>query len=190
MSFCSECGAKLGGNEKFCPECGHKLKEVEVKTSEEVVESAMTGLNKTSMFRSKSHMLFVTPRRLMLVELTAKMLREAADEANRRGKEEGKGFFSRWKDQMGATMDYGSRFIGWTPGQIAAKFPDAQDIGYSSIGRIKFYSKDRGDSSIYEFEIEASGFKEKYQMASMNMDALRRIKQLTGNKFKTNIINI
>jgi len=142
------------------------------------------------MFRSKSHMLFVTPRRLMLVELTAKMLREAADEANRKGKEEGKGFFSRWKDQMGATMDYGSGFIGWTPRQIAAKYPEVQNIGYNSIGKIKLYSKDSGDSSIYELEIEASGFKEKYQMVTMNMDALRRIKQLTGSKFKTNIINL
>jgi len=132
MQFCSECGAKLGGNEKFCPECGHKLNEPEVKVTEEVVESAITGLNKTSMFRSKNHMLFVTPRRLMMVELTANMLKEAAIEANMKGKEEGKGFLSRWKAQMGATMDYGGRFIGWTRDQIAAKFPDAQNIEYNS----------------------------------------------------------
>jgi hypothetical protein len=42
----------------------------------------------------------VTDQRTIFAMLTSQMLKDAAAEAQQKGKEEGKGFFARWGDQM------------------------------------------------------------------------------------------
>ena len=53
-----------------------------------------------SFGRSDTYTLVVTDMRMVFAELTSDMLKEITEEAQRRGKEEGKGFFARWGDQL------------------------------------------------------------------------------------------
>ena len=134
------------------------------------MEEKMVGLipvlkKPKSFGRWDTYALVITDQRLVFAQLTSKMLKEAAAEAQRRGKEEGKGFFSRWADQLKATMAYSQRYWDIPPEQALHENPGNFSIPNQEIRKMQIKLKDQsgwGDEAqrlVTELKIESNGRK-------------------------------
>ncbi|MBN1152255.1 MAG: hypothetical protein JXA58_03505 [Dehalococcoidia bacterium] len=118
-----------------------------------------------SFGRSDTYTLVVTDVRLVFAELTSAMLKEITAEVQRKGKEEGKGFLSRWGDQIKASMNYAERYWRMTPDQALSENSGNFALPNTSVKKIKISSKDSSNGpddtgrSYTELKIEASNGK-------------------------------
>jgi hypothetical protein len=123
-----------------------------------------------SLGRSDTYTLVATDCRMIFAELTGNMLKDAAVEAQRKGTEEGKGFFARWGDQIKATVTYTERYWQIAPDDALSENPKNFAVPNSSVKKIKVSSKDdagRSDDvsrSYTELKIEASGGKYEFRV--------------------------
>jgi len=129
----------------------------------EVISAVIPLVRKPKSFgRSDTYTLVVTGTRMVFAELTGDMLKEITAEAQRKGKEEGKGFFARWGDQLKASMNYAERYWQMTPDEALRETPRNFAIQNTSVKKIKVSTKDesRGSDaaarSYTELKIEAS----------------------------------
>lgn len=129
----------------------------------ENIEAVIPLVRKPKSFgRSDTYTLVVTADRMVFAELTGDMMKQAAMEAQREGKEEGKGFFSRWGDQLKACMTYSDRYWHMAPDEALHENPRNFAIQNASVKKIKVSAKDdsRGQDDVgrsyTELKIEAS----------------------------------
>ena len=114
-----------------------------------------------SFGRSDTYTLIVTDSRMVFAELTGDMMKQAAADAQRQGKEEGKSFFARWRDQIKACMTFSERYRQMTPDEALQENPGNFAIQNSSVKKIKVSSKEdsRGSDDVgrsyTELKIEA-----------------------------------
>jgi len=118
-----------------------------------------------SFGRSDTYTLILTESRMVFALLTADMMKQAAAEAQRKGKEEGKGFFARWGDQLKACSAFADRYRQMAPEAALNETRGNFALPNSSVRKIKVGSKDDDDDGSYtELKIEASTGKYEFRV--------------------------
>ncbi len=123
-----------------------------------------------SFGRSDTYTVVLTDSRIVFAELTGDMMKEAVTEAQRKGKEEGKGFFARWGDQLKATMNYSERYWQMSPDEALRENPKNFAIQNASVKKIKVSAKDTSSGSddsgrsYTELKIESSAGKYEFRV--------------------------
>ena len=159
------------------------------------MEEKMAGLipilkKPKSFGRWDSYAMIITDQRAIFAQLTASMLKEAAMEAQRKGKEEGKGFFSRWADQLKATMAYSNRYWDIPPAQALNETSGNFAIPNQDIKQIKVKRKSKSswgqetDQTITEVQIEATKMKETYNVDTYTKEMVNMLKSIYGDRVK------
>lgn len=144
-----------------------------------------------SFGRWDTYSLIITNQRTIFAQLTANMLKEAAAKAQRKGKEEGKGFFSRWADQLKATMAYSERYWNIAPDEALNENPGNFDIPNQEIKLIKIKHKhesswgQEAEQTITEIKIESARKKDAYNIDGYNKDIQNMLKNIFGDRAKT-----
>ena len=217
--FCRQCGKELAPDSSFCDECGTAVASysdpnggvdvemsadsVEVETAGVELEYEMTQstgektmgiipvLKKPKSFgRWDTYAMVITNRRSIFPQITSQMLKDAAMEAQRKGKEEGKGFFSRWADQLKSTFNYSQRYWNIPPEEILNETAGNFAIENSAIREIKVKRKEdsRGDdvaSQTYtEIKIDSTIGEFKYNIDGRAGDEVNILKSLFGERVK------
>ena len=155
------------------------------------MEEKMLGLipvlkKPKSFGRWDAYALIITDQRTIFAQLTANMLKEAAAEALRKGKEEGKGVFARWADQLKATMAYSERYWNIPPGEALNENHGNFAIPNQEIKLIKIKQKNESgweqesDRTNTEVKIESAGKKDTYSKDTQNM-----LESIFGDRVKT-----
>jgi hypothetical protein len=153
---------------------------------------AVTVKKPKSFGRWDTYTLVLTDRRIIIAQLTAKMLNEAAAEANREGKSEGKGFFERWGDQLKTTSAYSKKYLDMEPEKILQEDSDNFALENSDIKKIgiKRTSVPAGlvkgleRVSGAEITIESKGRKLSYQTSEYAEKLQDALKQVFGDRVK------
>lgn len=109
----------------------------DARESEEIVGVIPAVRRKTGVFSSKTYSLVATNRRLIFAELTNKMLKQAAEDAIRESKEQGKGFFARTAATATSSQRIYNRYRQMTPEEILEETPGNYAIEYRDISSIK-----------------------------------------------------
>ncbi len=147
--------------------------------SEQIAAIIPTVRKPKSFGRSDTYTLIVTDSRMIFAEMTGDMTKEAAMEAQRRGKEEGKGFFSRWGDQIKDTMRFADRYWEIPPDEALAENSKNFAIPNSSVKKIKVWSREefnRPDEPARDFtelKIESSSGKYEFRVDGHNPKPIR-----------------
>ncbi len=142
-----------------------------------------------SFGRSDTYTLIVTDSRMVFAELTGDMMKQAAADAQRQGKEEGKGFFARWGDQIKACMTFSERYRHMTPDEALQENPGNFAIQNSSVKKIKVSSKEdsRGSNDVgvsyTELKIEA-GSKFEFKVDGNAKSVKEALKPVFGDVVK------
>ena len=121
-----------------------------------------------SFGRMDTYTLILTDSRMVFAQLTNDMMKQAAAEAQRKGKEEGKGFFARWGDQLQACMRFADRYWEMSPEAALGETKGNFTLPNSSIRKIKV-SATAGDDddtrpSGAELKIEAATGKYEFRV--------------------------
>ncbi|MDD5590927.1 MAG: zinc ribbon domain-containing protein [Dehalococcoidales bacterium] len=217
--FCRQCGKELAPDSNFCDGCGtgvDSYPDTSVGSEEETplanTEAAapvyemsndmpqFTGertmgiipvLKKPKSFgRWDTYAMVITDRRSIFPQITSQMLKDAAMEAQRKGKEEGKGFFSRWADQLKSLANFAQRYWNIPPEEILNETVGNFAIENSAIREIKVKRKEdyRGDdvaSQTYtEIKIDSAIGEFKYNIDGRAGDEVNILKSLFGERVK------
>jgi hypothetical protein len=143
-----------------------------------------------SFGRWDTYALVITDVRSIFTQLTGDMLKEAAKEAQRKGKEEGKGFMQRWADQLKATFAFSERYWDIPPEDILNENPGNFAIPNSDISSIKIKHKEeyRGNNTPYqtltEMQIESKKGKHAFNIDGYSDDIANVLKGIFGDKVK------
>jgi hypothetical protein len=119
------------------------------------------------------------------------MLKDAAMEAQKKGKEEGKNFFSRWADQIKATTNYTERYWNISPDEALSENPGNFDIPNQEIKVIKIKKKRKSgwdqenEQTITEIKIESAVKNETYNIDSYSSNIVNMLKGIFGDRVKT-----
>ena len=160
------------------------------------MEEKMLGLipvlkKPKSFGRWDTYALIITDQRTIFAQLTSKMLKEAAAEAQKKGKEEGKGFFSRWAAQLKSTMAYSERYWNILPDEALNENPGNFAIPNQEIKSLKIKHKhesswgNEAEQSITEIKIESARKKDTYNIDGYNKDIQNMLKNVFGDRAKT-----
>ncbi len=106
------------------------------------------------MGRWDTYAAVVTTERMILAQMTAQMLNDAAMQARDKAKAEGKGFFGQWADQLRNTFGFTSRYLTIPPEAILAETPGNFALPNASIDRIDINLRG-GNQSRQQREFEA-----------------------------------
>lgn len=158
----------------------------------EQVRCVLRNIKKPKMFGAPdTYNVAVTDSRCIFARLTADMLKKAAAEANRQGKEEGKGFLSRWGDQMAATLKYGDRYLAMAPEDILKEDRGNFAIDHRDIKSISFHEKRRVEDAgkiirrIYgEVTFDTTRGRTTYQVDGMPVDEITAMRAVLGDKVR------
>ena len=132
----------------------------------------------------------ITDQRSIFPQITSQMLKEAVVEAQRKGKEEGKGFFSRWTDQLKATFNFSQRYWNIPPEDILQETPgnftiENVDIREIKVKRKEDYRGDDGVSQTYtEIKIDSRIGEFKYNVDGNAGDEVKLLKSIFGERVK------
>lgn len=158
----------------------------------EQVRCILRNIKKPKMFGAPdTYNVAVTDSRCIFARLTTEMLRRAAAEANRQGKEEGKGLLSRWGDQMAATLRYGDRYLAMLPEDILKENRENFAIDHRDIKDVSFREKRRVEDAgkivrrIYgEVTFNTVRGRTTYQVDGMPVDEITAMRVVLGDKVR------
>ncbi len=112
---------------------------------EETALGVISNLRKHSFLGTgPTFTLVVTDRRLVFAQLTKRMLQEAAAAAQHQGKAEGKGFFSRWGDQLRTAATVHQRYLQMSVESMLAE--TAGNFAIENAAVLALSIKGAGDS--------------------------------------------
>ncbi len=94
---------------------------------------------KTGLFSSKVYNLVVTDRRIVFAETTKEMLHQAAADAARESKEQGKGFLGRMATTMVSSRRVYEKYWQMEVGAILKETPGNFAVPLDEVKRISFY---------------------------------------------------
>jgi len=157
---------------------------------EEKVLLVLHNIKKTkALGRWDTYNVSVTERRCIFAKLTADMLKKATSAANAEGKAEGKGFLSRWSDQMQASLSYGDRYFNMSPDDVLRENPDNFALENSEIVAVKFRQKhQKGEKKgmiervVGEVTFESKLSKSTYAMDSYPNNDIEQMRKILGSK--------
>lgn len=119
-------------------------------------------------FSTITYTIAITPRRMIIAQLTGALLTAAGKEAVETAKAQGKGVFDTWKDQLAAHFQYSQRYFNMTPDQILAETPGNRAIDNAQISAIRMKVEGMVSSNIPEGQfkmiIESSQGKFEYMI--------------------------
>ncbi len=158
----------------------------------EQVKCVLHNIKKAKTFGTpETYNVAVTESRCIFARLTADLLKKTAAEANEAGKSEGKGFLSRWGDQITATLQYGDRYLTWTAEAVMQENKDNFSIDFGDIKSIDFREKRRMQdankiiSRVYgEVTFDTARGKTTYQIDGMPVNDIAAIKAVIGGKVR------
>ncbi|MDD4984607.1 MAG: zinc ribbon domain-containing protein [Dehalococcoidales bacterium] len=217
--FCRQCGKELAPDSNFCDGCGTNVasypdapggseEEISVLDAEVVTVAPeiisdrpqFTGertmgiipvLKKPKSFgRWDTYAMVITDRRSIFPQITSQMLKDAVMEAQRKGKEEGKGFFSRWADQLKSTFNYSQRYWNIPPEEILNETAGNFAIENSAIREIKvkrkedYHGDDVASQTYTEIKIDSAIGEFKYNIDGRAGDEVNILKSLFGERVK------
>ncbi|MBN1191609.1 MAG: hypothetical protein JXA46_17790 [Dehalococcoidales bacterium] len=134
--------------------------------------------------------LIITDQRAIFAQITGNMLKDAVSEAQRKGKEEGKGFLSRWADQLKATLAYSNRYWDIPPDKVLGETPWNFAISNQEIKLISIKQKSQSswgqevDRTITEVRIESHKRKDTYNIDTYSKDMVAMLKGIYGDRVK------
>ena len=130
-----------------------------------------------------------TDQRTIFAKLTSQMMKDAASEAQEKGKEEGQGFFSRWGSQIKSTMSYHNRYWEMSPDEILGQTEGNFDLSHASLSKLKAKRKVHRDESNYQEEteltFESPQGKMKYKLGSYSKKVIESLREVYGEKLRT-----
>ena len=217
--FCRQCGKELAPDSRFCDDCGTGVASyldttggVDVEMSVDSVEVETTGvelgydmsqstgertmgiipvLKKPKSFgRWDTYAMVITDRRSIFPQITSQMLKDAAMEAQRKGKEEGKGFFSRWADQLKSLANFAQRYWNIPPEEILNETVGNFAIENGAIREIKvkrkedYHGDDVASQTYTEIKIDTAIGEFKYNIDGRAGDDVNILKSLFGERVK------
>jgi len=207
-NFCDECGTNMASYSSTSAglETGISGVSPEVETSGAEFTDIRSDMNQStdekalglipvlkkpkSFGRWDTYAMVITNRRSIFPQITSQMLKEAVVEAQRKGKEEGKGFFSRWADQLKATFKYSQRYWNMPPEDVLKETPGNFAIENADIEEIKVKRKeDCRDSEVAsqtttEIKINARSGKYAYNIDGHAGDEVATLKNAFGDRLK------
>ncbi len=156
----------------------------------EQILTAIPKANQPKSFgRRDTYTIICTDKRTIFAKLTNQMLKDAVKEAQQKGKEEGKGFFSRWGSQIQSTMNYHARYWEMSPDNILAETEGNFDISHASLIKLKAKKKVHDDENSYdvktELKFESPQSKLKFMLDNYSKDTIETLRQVYGNKLQT-----
>lgn len=186
--FCGSCGTPVSAETKFCGNCGLPVNAPAAPPQAPVppqpapvppaapaaptekILGVIANAKKPKMLGASwdTYNLVVTERRMIMAQLTQKMMNAAIAEAQAKAKAEGKGFFGVWADQMSAMFRYAIRYETMAPDAVLAETPGNFALENSQIAVVDLSLKDNEDSSQYnEFKmvIKSAGGKFEFRIA-------------------------
>ena len=156
------------------------------------MEGLIPMLKKPKSFgRWDAYVVIVTSQRTIFAQLTSKMLKDAAMEAQRKGKEEGKGFFSRWADQIKATTAYSERYWNIPPDEALNENPGNfmipnQDIKLIQIKKKRHSGWDQEtEQTTTEVKINSTVKREAFSLDGYSSNTVNLLKSIFGDRVKT-----
>jgi hypothetical protein len=158
---------------------------------EEKIAGLIALLKKPKSFgRWDACAVIVTNQRTIFAQLTSKMLKDAAMDAQRKGKDEGKGFLSRWADQLRATAAHSERYWNVPPEEALNENPGNFTIPNQDIKLIKIKKRHSGrgqetGQTITEVKIESAVKKENYSIDGYSSNIVNMLKSVFGDRVKT-----
>jgi hypothetical protein len=219
--YCRQCGKEIPTDSNFCYSCGAPVasgvsaparSETEVARASadmatagaEVAKAAMTNstdermvgliplLKKPKSFgRWDSYSMVITDRRSIFPQITGEMLKGAAAEAARKGKEEGKGLMARWADQLKITFNFAQRYWNIPPEDILKETPGNFAVENAAVREIKIRRKEehRGSNdAVYqtytEVQMDTTSGKLSYNIDGHADDEVETLKNIFGERVK------
>ena len=138
-----------------------------------------------SFGRSDTYTLILTESRMVFAQLTNDMMKAAAAEAQRKGKEEGKGFLARWGDQLKACTAFADRYWQMAPEAALSETKGNFALPNSSVRKIKVGSKgDDDDGNYTELKIEAATGKFEFRVDGDARSLKETLKGVLGDLVK------
>ena len=159
--------------------------------SESVIGIVPTLKKGKSFGRWDTYTMVVTDTRSILAQMTGEMIKQIGAEAQRKAKEEGKGFFARWAELMKANLSFSQRYLDMSPDEALNEAPGNFAIANSDIRSIKIRSKsqssgnDDADRIVTELTVEGAGKKLVYTMDSFSGETKDMLKSVFGDRVHT-----
>jgi hypothetical protein len=159
-----------------------------IQSGPETVVAAIQMRRLKSLGRYDSFTIVLTNCRMIVAQMTAKMITDAAMQAREQAKAEGKGFLGQWSDQLKGAFTFTQRYLSMNPNAILAETSGNFAVDNAAISEVKLHLKNinKGhEMHEHEFSVEfisAQGVYE-FRMAQHNpfVDSL---KQVYGERVK------
>ena len=142
-----------------------------------------------SMGRYDTYTGVVTTQRLIFAQMTSAMLTNAIQAARDQAKNEGRGFWGQWADQLRASFGYTQRYLSMDPNAALAETPGNFFVNNADIREVKLNVKNlyRGNEPVqlHEFELEVHNPQGKYEFRMDERDEyVNLLKQVYGERVK------
>lgn len=118
--------------------------------------------------------LVIAGNRAIFAHLTQNMISKAIEESRKKSKEEKKGFFAAWGDQITAGTKYYEKYFGMNPDDILKEDPSNFALEISSVQSVKVHDRSDDDKSYYDIEFNTASGKFKFRYNSNPKDALQK----------------
>ena len=157
--------------------------------SESVIGVIPSVRKMKSLGRYDEFNLVLTTGRVLALQITASILKNAAMSAKEQAKAEGKGFFGQWGAQLNAASAYVTRYISMAPDDMLSETPGNYAVDNNTISkvnaRIKPTSKGGAshEDTDLEIEFESSMAKQSFRMDDYS-ESIDLLKQVFGDRLK------
>jgi len=141
-----------------------------------------------SFGRWDTYTMVVTDTRSIFAQMTGDMLKQIVAEAQRKAKEEGKGFLARWGEQIKASLSFSQRYLEMSPEEALSETRGNFVIANSDIHSIKIRNKSQSsgnddvDRTVTELTIEGAGKKLVYTVDSFSNETKDMLKNVFGER--------
>ncbi|MBF4482247.1 MAG: hypothetical protein IS489_02810 [Dehalococcoides mccartyi] len=131
-----------------------------------------------------TYSLVVTDQSFIFALMTSQMLKDAAAEAQKKGKESGKGFFARWGDQIRSGFTLYKKYYNMPAESILDESKGNFQIWLSDISKVTVSKNTGGEDQvdITEIKIETAGGKEEYFIDGSSKEMTGLFEAVLGDK--------
>ena len=139
-----------------------------------------------SLGRRDSFAAVITERRIIMAQITKKVMNQAVTDARAQAKAQGKGYWGQVSGQMAAwSSGYADRYRSMDPGAILVETPSNFEIGNSDLIEVvvRFNAGGEDDPSYYEVSLASSRGRYQYQMED-RQQFVETLARLFPSKFK------
>ncbi|AQX74846.1 hypothetical protein B1772_04985 [Dehalococcoides mccartyi] len=134
--------------------------------------------------RWDTYSLVVTDQSFIFAMMTSQMVKDAAAEAQKSGKESGKGFFARWGDQIKSGFILYKKYYNMPAEAILDENKDNFQLLIANISRVTIRKKtgDENQSDTTEIKIEAVSGKQEYFIDGSSKEMIGLFEAVLGDR--------